>query len=94
MGKEMKARKVLEGASFDPDTLKALGQALDAGWASIAHLYGGPLEIESARLRLANSLLAVANLHGRDVEALKNAALQHMALNYRDRTDPGSSHSS
>jgi hypothetical protein len=84
----MKARKVLEGASYDPATLKALCQAFDAAWASIEELYYYPAEVETARLKLANSVLAVATLHGTDVDALKNGALQHMALNYRDKTDP------
>jgi hypothetical protein len=83
----MKARKFLEGASYDPETLKAIGQAFDQAWASIAGHYRN-LEIERARLRLANSMLAIAPLYGHDVEALKDAALQHMALNYRDNADP------
>ena len=85
----MKARKLLESASYGPDTLKALGDAFDRAWASIAHLYGSPLEIERARLRLANALLAVASQHGNNVQALMDAALQRMAINYRDRSDPG-----
>jgi hypothetical protein len=85
----MKARKILEGASYDPDTLKAVGQAFDQAWASIAAHYSADPEIERARLRLANSMLAVAPLHGQDVEALQKAALAHMALNYRDKADPG-----
>jgi hypothetical protein len=85
----VKARKVLEGASFSPETLKVVGEAFDDAWASIAHLYGSELEIERARLRLANSILAVAALHEHNVEALKKAALAHMAINYRDRSEPG-----
>jgi hypothetical protein len=85
----MKARKILEGASYHPATVKALCQAFDEAWASIQELYYYPAEVEAARLKLANSVLAVAALHGTDVEALKNAALQHFALNYRDRSDPG-----
>jgi hypothetical protein len=85
----MKARKVLEGSSYDPNTLNAIGQAFDQAWASIASHYGTALEVERARLRLANSMLAIASEHGRDVEALRKAALAHMALNYRDKADPG-----
>ena len=84
----MKARRVLEGASFDPDTLKVICRAFDEAWDSIAHHYGSPLEVEHARLRLANSMLAIAQGLGHDVEALKNAAFQDMAMNYRDRSDP------
>jgi hypothetical protein len=40
-------------------------------------------------VRLANALLAVASQHGKNVQALMDAALQRMAINYRDRSDPG-----
>jgi hypothetical protein len=43
-----------------------------------------PADIEKARLRLAKAVLSMAN--SRDVDVLKNAALQRMALNYRDGT--------
>jgi hypothetical protein len=89
---EMKARKVLEGASYDPDTLKALCQAFDEAWAAISHMYSSDHSsewaIEKARLGLANATLAVAPLYGKDVEALKDAALQHFALTYSGPGDP------
>jgi hypothetical protein len=44
-----------------------------------------PRDIELARLRLADALLSVACEESRDVEALKNGALQAMALGYRER---------
>ena len=85
----MEARQLIEGASFGPDALKAIGQAFDEAWASIAANFGdNPLSIEAARLRLANALLAEAGTHGLDVEALKSAALQAMAKSYRGRNEP------
>ena len=84
----MKARQRLFDGSFDPDTLKAACQAFDEAWESIAKNYSdNPLTVERARLRLANAVLAVAPRCGTDVEALRTAALQHVALNYRDRCD-------
>lgn len=79
----MKARQLLSEGSFDPETLKAVCQAFDEAWAGMANSYGSnPLSVESARLRLANAVLAVASKYGSDVAALKAAALQHLAINY------------
>ena len=45
----MNARHLIEGASFGPDALKALGQAFDEAWKEIAANFGNePAEIESA----------------------------------------------
>jgi hypothetical protein len=81
----MKARKLLDGASFGPDALKAIGQAFDEGWAEIAGNFGdGPRTVEDARHRLARAVLSIASDDSRDVEVLKRAALERMALDYRD----------
>ena len=80
----MNARHLIEGASFGPDTLKAIGKAFDEAWTQIAGNFGNdPAEIEAARLKLAKAVLSVADDNSRDVEALKQAALQRMALDYR-----------
>ena len=31
----MKARKLIDGSSFGPETVKAMGQAFDQAWAEI-----------------------------------------------------------
>ena len=83
----MKARQMLDGASYGPDALKAMGQAIDQAWQTIAGNFGDdPRDIERARLRLATALLSVASDDSRDVEALKRGALQAMALAYRRRS--------
>jgi hypothetical protein len=84
----MKARKLLEGAAYDPATLKVIYQAFDEAWASISEMYDDPVEVENTRLKLASSVLMVSSLYGTDVQAMKNGALEHMAMNYRDRSDP------
>ena len=84
----MKARQLIDGTSYGPDALKALGQAFDEAWASIAGNFGDePYEIERARLKLASALLSVSTDASRNVEVLKKAALQVMALDYRRRAD-------
>jgi len=50
----MKARRLIDGAAYGPNALKALGQAFDEAWASIAGNFGDdPSDIERARLKLA-----------------------------------------
>ena len=81
-----KARQLIDGASFGPEALKAIGAAFDAAWAEITGNFGDdPADVEKARLRLAKALLSIAYEDSRDVEVLKRAALQRMALDYRRR---------
>jgi hypothetical protein len=77
-------RGLMDGASYGPDALKAIGQAFDEAWKEIAGNFGNDtVEIEAARLKLAKALLSVADDDSRDVEVLTQAALQRMALDYR-----------
>jgi hypothetical protein len=85
----MKARGLIDGASFGPDALKAIGAAFDEAWKAIEGNFGSdPQEVETARLKLANALLSIASNDSRDVEVLKRAALEVMARDYRSRIDP------
>jgi hypothetical protein len=78
----MRARQLIDGASFGPDALKVMGEAFDAAWAEMYVRVVGtnPVAIEAARLKLADAVLSVASEDSRDVEALKKAALQKMGL--------------
>jgi hypothetical protein len=81
----MEARRRIESASFGPEVL--LAEAFDQAWESIKATFGDDaLACERARLHLADCLLSVANEQTRDVEALKVAALEKMALSYKRRT--------
>ena len=75
----MKAREIIEGASYGPEALKAIGRAFDEAWASIAGNFSDD-QVATARLRLANALLAVARNNSRDVETMKREALDRMRL--------------
>ena len=80
----MRARQLIDGASFGPDALKAIGAAFDAAWADISGRFRtNPVAIEAARLKLANAVLSVASEDSRDVEALKRGALQVMVRSSR-----------
>lgn len=88
----MKARRLVDGASFGPATLKVIGQAFDEAWTEIAGNFGDhPTQVENARLRLAEALLSVATEDSTDVTVLKNGALQAMALDYRSGIRPRTS---
>ena len=66
----MKACQLVDGTSYGPETLKAIGQAFDEAWLTIAGNFGKDTS-EAGRLRLANAMLSVACEDSRDVEALK-----------------------
>ena len=49
----MRARQLIDGASFGPEALRAIGEAFDTAWADIAGNFGDdPTEPECARLKL------------------------------------------
>ena len=80
----MKARRLINGASLGPATLKAMGEAFDQAWTEVGRNFSSmPVEIEAARLRLAEAMLSVATEDSTDVAALKARALQEMGENYR-----------
>jgi hypothetical protein len=82
----MKVRRLIDGVSYGPETLKAITQAFDAAWDEIAATFGNdPKDIERARLRLAHAILSVAAEDSHDVAALKIGALQAMAIGYRQK---------
>jgi hypothetical protein len=57
----MKARVMLESATFDPARVKILCNAFDAAWERIAPQVGThPKAIEAARLKLAETVMRVA----------------------------------
>jgi hypothetical protein len=74
----MQVQPLISGTSFGPDALKVVTQAFDEAWSAIADRYKTPDETEAARIQLANATLAVATEASRDVEVLKQAALEVM----------------
>ena len=52
----MSAKRLIDGASLRPDTLRVNAQAFDAAWADIAGNFSDhPAQVEAARLKLANA---------------------------------------
>jgi hypothetical protein len=56
------------------------------GWRSPANFGDDPAQVEAARLKLATTILSFANNESRDVEVLKKAAIEQMAMEYRLRS--------
>ena len=79
----MKARRLLEGATYPPETLAVVFKAFDQAWAEIEPGFVGDGPREDGRLTLASILLLLARDHVGDVDELKRTALKVMA---RSRT--------
>lgn len=81
----MKAHSLIESSDFPPEALRVMFQAFDEAWAEVSdHFAADEAEKERARTRLAHAILAVAKADSRDVQSLKDEALQVMALGYRE----------
>ena len=77
----MKARALIESASFDPAQLALLGAAFDAAWAKIAPSVGShPLSVEAARLRLADAVLRAGRSGINSANELTKRALAAMSF--------------
>ena len=75
----MKARQLVASGSYDPDQLKALGQAFDDAWARIApSVSQRPKAIEAKRLKLADIVLSLARTGNFDPRWLADTAVQLM----------------
>ena len=82
----MKARALIEGAPFGPETVNAIGEAFDQASARIKRIFGNdPDAVEAARIRLAEAILSVATEGNTDVEDLKNRAIVELAQHYGSR---------
>jgi hypothetical protein len=75
-----KARQLIAGATYDPNTLKAISQAFDDAWTSVAHNYASLLTVEAARLKLANIVLSLAADGVRDPAHLCDRACRILAI--------------
>ena len=70
--------------SYGPETLKVMGLAFDQAWAEIAPNFDRDGRYSQImRQKLAKAVLSVATYERRDVEVLKNEALQSVAMTYR-----------
>ena len=82
----MKARALIDGAPFGPETVKAIGEAFDQASARIKRIFGNdPDAVEAARIRFADAILSVATEGNTDIVDLKNRAIVELAKHYSSR---------
>jgi hypothetical protein len=75
----MKARQLIQKASYDPAEVKALGQAFDDAWERLApSISSRPEAINAARLKLADTILDLAKHDVFDPKWLADATFQIM----------------
>jgi hypothetical protein len=80
----MKAKLHILQASYPPEAVKAMGQALEDAWKEIkgSSTRDEETAVEAARLRLATFILASVSGCGNDTERLKSFAA--LAMYARD----------
>ncbi len=75
----MKARRLIDGATFDPAQLKVMRQAFDEVWEQIKPTVPErETAIEAARIKLANAVLISASAGPVELERIKAEALSAM----------------
>jgi hypothetical protein len=80
-GAPVNAHQTTTSPVYSPEQLKALAQAFDAAWERVAPGVGTtPESIEVARLKLADTILRLANGGAIDPEKLKHEALEACLL--------------
>ena len=80
----MRARRVVVGASFQPETIKVMTDAFDAAWEEISGGFSDDDTLrEKARILLAQAVINVTSEESRNVEAVKRGALEAMLGEYQ-----------
>lgn len=70
--------RIIEGAAFGPEVLRAAGKAFEAAWREIAHRFDAASR-EAARELLAAAIISAARADSTDAETLRQAGLRAMA---------------
>ena len=78
-GPPVEAHQLIIDCTYNPEQVKALGEAFEGAWKRIAPDVGStPASVEAARLKLAATILSLANGGPINPEQLKEAALKKM----------------
>jgi len=73
----MKARQLIGGAAYPPDTLKIIFEAFDDAWAEVApSVDTDPTDVESGRLYLADIVLTLTKVGPIERGSLRDAAVK------------------
>jgi hypothetical protein len=77
----MRARRIIEGAAFGPDTVQAASAAFESAWAEIAGEFSAEMHAD-VREHLATSIISAVRADTTDVDVLLRAGLGAMARRY------------
>lgn len=80
----MRARRILEGASYGPDVLKIAHKSFDEAWESVSHLFEHD-EHESVREELAEAVIALLRDETSNVARIRDEAIRSLERNYPSR---------
>jgi hypothetical protein len=89
----MRARRIIEGASFGPEVLKVASDAFEAAWHEIAERFD-PSMHEAVRENLAQVIISATREDSRDVELLRAGGLRALARLYPTQFAPPQSDAS
>jgi hypothetical protein len=84
----MRARRIIDGASFGPEVLKVVRQAFDETWTNIAPMFA-PGEYDDAREALALAVMTAARDDSADATPMREAAIRAMHRKYPSRFSTG-----
>jgi hypothetical protein len=80
----MRARQLIGGAAFPPETLNVIFQAFDDAWGELGPALGAePGAVEAAKLSLATIVLSIANAGPIERASLRDAAVSAFRLKHR-----------
>jgi hypothetical protein len=84
----MQARRIIEGAAFGPEIIRAAGVAFDSAWSEVADRFDTSTHA-AVREVLATAIIAAAREDSIDPDPLRRAGLNAMARAFPDRFAPG-----
>ncbi len=80
----MRARRIIEGAAFGPEVIRAACEAFEAAWSEIADLFDASTQ-ETARDLLATSIISAVRGDSSDPDVLRRAGLRAIERAYPER---------
>jgi len=81
IGDVMRARRIIEGAAFGPEVVRAASAAFEAAWKEIAGCFSAEMHGD-VREHLATSIISAARPDSTDADGLLRAGLSAMARSY------------
>jgi hypothetical protein len=80
----MRARRIIEGATFCPEVLAVVRQAFEESWTQVAGMFPAA-EHEGVREELAKAVIVIARSNSNDPRPIREAAVQALKRRYPSR---------